>query len=151
MMNRRIFLTSTAASASVILYGFPAYAAKDPVFARRGLAIRGYDPVAYFTQNKPVKGSQEHSLDWNGSTWRFSSAEHKALFENDPEKYAPQFGGYCSYAVSEGYTASTVPEAWDIVDGKLYLNYSLSVRNRWLQNRDVRITNGHNNWPDVLN
>lgn len=114
-----------------------------------GNAINGYDPVAYFKQGKPVEGSSDHQLTWNDATWKFASAENKADFEKDPEKYAPQFGGFCAWAVSQGYTASTVPEAWDIVDGKLYLNYSLGVQSQWRQNRATNITAAEGNWPGL--
>lgn len=127
------------------------YAGKPPVFATSEGAIRGYDPVAYFTADKPVKGSDQHTFKWKGETYKFSSADNLALFKTDAEKYAPQYGGYCAYAVSEGYTASTVPEAWSIVDDKLYLNYSLEVRKRWSQDIPGRIATANKNWPGVLN
>ena len=96
-----------------------------------GTAIEGTDPVAYFTQSKPVEGSRKFSYEWKGATWRFVSAKNRDLFKANPGKYAPQFGGWCAFAVSRGYTASIDPEAWSIVGGKLYLNYSLSVRDQW--------------------
>ncbi len=131
----------------------PAQAAKDPVYTGTfsSVAASGHDPVAYFTQGMPVEGSKEFESTWNDATWRFSSAENKAMFDAEPEKYAPQYGGYCAYAVSQGYTASTVPEAWSIVDGKLYLNYSLGVRKTWDQDRAGYIASANKNWPDVLN
>ena len=97
----------------------PALAAKDPVYTSWGVAIRGTDPVAYFTENRPVKGKKEFSFVYDGAEFRFSSAENLAKFQASPEAYAPQYGGYCAWAVSLGYTASTVPEAFSIVDGKL--------------------------------
>lgn len=114
-----------------------------------GTAVEGYDVVAYFTDGKPVEGTDDLSVDWKGATWQFSSAENKALFESDPEKYAPQFGGYCAWAVSQGYTASTVPEAWTIVDGKLYLNYSKGVQNTWEQDIPGNIKLADTNWPNI--
>ena len=135
----------------VTLASSAALAAKPPVFStRKQVAINGYDPVAYFTEAQPRRGQKEHSLDWNGATWRFASAENKELFSANPERYAPQFGGYCAYAVSRGYTASTAPEAWTVHNGKLYLNYSLSVRDTWDQDRERNITRGNANWPGVL-
>lgn len=128
----------------------PALAAEPWIFASDGIAINGYDPVAYFTQGKPVQGSAEHAVDWNGSTWHFSSAENRAKFEMNADGYAPQYGGYCAYAVSQGYTAKTVPEAWTVQDGKLYLNFSTGVRRRWLRNVDVHIKAADANWPSVL-
>ena len=106
--------------------------------------------VAYFTQGSPVAGDPAITHDWNGATWRFSSTENRDAFAADPAAYAPQYGGYCAYAVSEGYTASTVPEAWSIVDGKLYLNYSTGVKGRWEQDIPGRISAADANWPKVL-
>ncbi|MEE8625805.1 MAG: YHS domain-containing (seleno)protein [Acidiferrobacterales bacterium] len=128
-----------------------AYAGKSPVFATSDGAIRGHDPVAYFTERKPTKGSNQYTFEWKGEKFKFASAENLALFEANPEKYAPQYGGYCAYALSEGYTASTVPEAWTIVDDKLYLNYSLGVRKRWRRDIASRIAAADKNWPGVLN
>jgi len=124
----------------------------DEVYtSRRGGAIRGTDPVAYFTEGKPVPGSREFTAEWQGAEWRFASAGNRDLFLADPEAYAPQYGGYCAWAVAQGYTASTVPEAWEIVDGKLYLNYSLGVREQWRQDIPGNIRKGDANWPGVLN
>lgn len=126
--------------------------AVDPVFTARfsDVAIRGYDTVAYFVENKAVKGSKEFEAEHNGAIWRFSSAENKALFEGDPEKYAPQFGGYCAYAVSQGYTASIQPDQFTVLDGKLYLNYNKSINKKWLGNRDQFIVDANKNWPTIL-
>ncbi len=128
----------------------PAAAAESAVYERRGVAIRGTDPVAYFTEGEPRDGEAEFSHEWNGAEWRFASAENRDQFIADPERYAPQYGGYCAWAVANGYTASTVPEAWHIVDGKLYLNYSLGVRKQWLQDIPGNVRKGDANWPGVL-
>lgn len=114
-----------------------------------GQAIRGYDPVAYFTEGRPVEGQSAFSLDWNGATWRFASAENRALFEADPERYAPQYGGYCAWAVSQGYTASVDPNAWDIVDGRLFLNYSKDIQTKWRAGQADFIVAADRNWPEV--
>lgn len=129
-----------------------AQTAKPAVFTdfRSKLALDGYDPVAYFALGKPVKGVAEFSATWNGATWRFSSAENKSAFEKEPVKYAPQFGGYCAWAVSEGYTAKGDPFAWRIVDGKLYVNYDTSVQKTWEKDIPGHITKGDANWPKVL-
>ncbi len=125
--------------------------AVDPVFSTfLGGAIRGYDPVAYHTEGKPVAGKRAHRVEWKGATWSFASAESKALFEGDPEKYAPRYGGYCAWAVSNGGTASIDPDAWTIVDGKLYLNYSLGVREQWSQDIPGNIAKADVNWPKIL-
>ncbi len=85
------------------------------------------------------------------ATWRFNSDSNRLLFEADPAKYAPQYGGYCSWAVSRGYTAKGDPLAWTVVDGKLYLNYNLDVKNNWKKNIAVNIAKANANWPNVLN
>ena len=142
--NTLALLAATLAAAT------PAYAAKSPYFEKGGAAINGYDPVAYFTENSPQKGSAEHSLSWNGTTWLFKSAENKAMFEANPEKYAPQYGGYCAYAVSKGATAKTEPDAWAIHNGKLYLNYNIDVRGIWSTDISGNISKANANWPAVL-
>ena len=147
---RRIFTTLIAA---FTLVAAPiAASAKDAVYQSFfGTAIDGTDPVAYFTEGKPVEGSSDFEYEWNGAKWRFSSAENRDVFAANPEKYAPQYGGYCAWAVSQGYTASTDPEAWKIVDGKLYLNYSKSVQSTWEQDAAGNIAAVDANWPTVLN
>ncbi len=125
--------------------------ALDPVYSTYlGGAIRGYDPVAYHTEKKPVKGKRAHRVEWKGATWSFASARNKELFEGNPEKYAPKYGGYCAWAVSQGYTASIDPDAWSLVDGSLYLNYSLGVREQWSRDIPGNITKGDANWPKLL-
>jgi YHS domain-containing protein len=114
-----------------------------------GTAIEGVDPVAYFTQGKPVEGRSAFSHDWMDATWYFASAENRDQFAADPEKYAPQYGGYCAWAVAQGYTAKIDPEAWKIVDGKLYLNYSKDVQAQWAHDIPGNITKGDANWPKI--
>jgi len=114
-------------------------------------AIRGYDPVTYFTVGEPTPGKDKYSTRWQGAIYKFSSAENLALFKSVPAQYAPQYGGYCAYAASKGATASTEPEAWTIVNGKLYLNFSLSVQKRWRKDIPGHIKAADNNWPGVLN
>jgi hypothetical protein len=125
----------------------PAHA--QPVFATGGVAIRGYDPVAYFTDGKPVEGSRDFTFDWQGAKWRFKDSSNLKLFRAQPEKYAPQFGGYCAYGVSENHKSPTEPEAFTIVNEKLYLNYSLKVKQIWSQNREVRIQKAETNWTGL--
>ena len=134
---------------AVLVLGFAAIADASTVYQSRGVAIDGTDPVAYFTEGKPVKGKAAHTASWNGVNWRFASADNKAAFEADPAKYAPQYGGYCAWAVSQGYTASTDPDAWKIVDGKLYLNYSKGVQRRWEKDVPGHITSADGNWPNL--
>lgn len=142
-----------AVSVSLVLAAAAGVAlAKEPVnqSALGGIAIRGIDPVAYFTDGKPAKGNKKFEVEWNGAKWRFGSAEHRDLFKADPEKYAPQYGGYCAWAVSQGYTASIDPQAWRIVDGKLYLNYSLEVQATWETDilGFIRLADG--NYPGIV-
>lgn len=118
---------------------------------RAGLAVQGYDVVAYVTQQAPVRGQAQFEFRWNGGVWRFSSAANRDAFAKEPARYAPQFGGYCAWAVSRGYTADIDPEAWTIVDGKLYLNYSKRVQRMWEQDVPGNIAKGEANWPGVLN
>lgn len=98
-----------------------------------GPAILGYDPVAYFTEGKPVKGRTDLAAEWMGAVWRFSSAANRDLFKADPSKYAPQYGGYCAYGVSQGNLVGIEPDKFRIIDGKLYLNYNASVQTTWLK------------------
>lgn len=127
-----------------------ALAQKEPVFTTKEGAIKGYDPVAYFKSETAVKGIQVYSFEWNEATWYFSSQENLAAFKEMPEAYAPQFGGYCAYAVSQGYTYRVNPEAWKIVGGKLYLNYSKGIKKKWEANQSEFIKLGNGNWPKVL-
>ena len=134
----------------ILLFAPFAFAGTAPIFSTEEGAIRGYDPVAYFTLGKPVRGSDEFTTEWKGATFKFVSAENLALFKAEPNAYAPQYGGYCAYAVSKGATAGTVPDAWSIVDGKLYLNYSANVHKRWKKNIPGYIKAADRNWPTVL-
>ena len=114
-----------------------------------GVAINGYDAVAYFTDNTHVEGSTAFEYKWKGATWRFSDEQHLNEFMSEPEKYAPQYGGYCAFGLSNGYKAPTSPDAWTIVDGKLYLNYNKDVRGEWLPNKDQRIVKADSNWRAI--
>ncbi len=128
-----------------------ANAAKPEIYSSTfGGAISGYDPVAYFTQGQPVRGKRAHTLEYKGATWHFASGKNRQSFKQNPHRYMPQYGGYCAYAVSQGYTASTDPDAWSIVNGKLYLNYSKGVRSKWNIDRPGYIQKANANWPKVL-
>ena len=119
-------------------------------FERDGVAIDGYDPVAYFTEQKPVKGSPEFQTVHRGSTFQFSSAAHRDAFAAEPDKYAPQYGGYCAYGMAKGYKAKIDPEAFSLIHGRLYLNYSDAVRTRWLSDVPGYIRQADANWPTVM-
>jgi hypothetical protein len=111
-----------------------------------GVAAKGYDVVAYFEDGRPVKGSSRFTYEWMGANWQFSTGERRDRFAAAPDKYAPQYGGYCAWAVGHNYTADVDPEAWRIVDGKLYLNYSKSVQSKWEQDRTKWIREADRNW-----
>lgn len=115
-----------------------------------GVAIKGYDPVAYFTEGKPHKGDSDFAYDWNGAEWRFASSANRDLFKADPVKYAPQYGGYCAWAVSRGYTAGIDPDAWKIVNSRLYLNYSTKVQAQWAEDVSGNIARAEENWPKLI-
>lgn len=153
MTVKRIRIPLLLAFAALFtLVGVSRISALEPV--NTGLfgnvAIKGYDPVAYFTDGKPVKGSKEHSFSWMGATWYFASAAHRDSFAAAPEKYAPQYGGYCAWAVSQGSTAGIDPEAWKIVDGKLYLNYNKKIQATWEEGMAANIAKADENWPHLL-
>jgi YHS domain-containing protein len=107
-------------------------------------------PGGVLQRGKPLKGRPEFAHEWSGATWHFASAESLAAFKLDPERYAPQFGGYCAYAVGNNYTAKSDPNAWHVEDGKLYLNFNAEVRETWLKNRAALIPSAVKNWPAVL-
>jgi YHS domain-containing protein len=115
-----------------------------------GIAIEGYDPVAYFADGQATKGSEEFAHDWLGATWHFANAEHRDLFAAQPVKYAPQYGGHCALGTAFGEsTANIDPEAWSIVDGKLYLQYSKGGREAWERDRANRIAAADQKWPEI--
>ena len=150
-LTRRHLLTLVAATPALAFTTRAAFAATPAIYAENGIAVDGTDVVGYFTENAPVPGNAEITHDYMGATWQFSTVENRDLFAANPEKYAPQYGGYCAFAVSQGYTASTGPEAWSIVDDKLYLNFSRRVQRRWERDIPGHIAAADANWPSVLN
>ena len=149
-ITRRQFLSVAMATPVVAAFAPRAMAATPQVYAENGIAVDGSDVVGYFTDGAPVAGDPAITFDYMGATWLFASAANRDAFAADPARYAPQYGGYCAYAVSQGYTASSVPEAWSIVDDKLYLNFSISVRRRWERDIPGHIASANANWPTVL-
>jgi YHS domain-containing protein len=117
---------------------------------KSGLAIKGYDPVAYFTENAAVKGDPQFTATFEGATYRFASKENQSRFESSPAKYAPQFGGFCAWAVSQGYTASIDPKAFQIVDGRLLLQYSTGVREDFSKDALGNLKKADANWPGIV-
>ena len=145
-------LTMLAVVAAAIPTSVPAATTPAPEISVEAdhLAARGYDVTAYFIQGKPVRGNKSHQLNYKGATWRFASADNLAKFKADPAAYEPQFGGYCAWAVSQGYIAPGDPEQWKIVSGKLYLNFNARAKELWEADQQDAIRRGHANWPKVL-
>jgi hypothetical protein len=133
---------------TLLLFAMPALA-EPPVFQTDGVAIRGYDPVAYFVGGQPTAGSPDITAEYAGATWRFATTENRALFLLDPVKYAPQYGGYCAYGMTVGQKVPIDPDAWSIVDGKLYLNNSMKVHELWSVDPAGNIETADSKWPSV--
>jgi len=117
---------------------------------KTGVAIQGYDPVAFFTDNKPVKGDQKFLAKHDGAIYFFASKEHKDLFKSDPAKYTPEFGGYCAYGVSRNKLVDIDVEAFQIVDGKLLLQYSKGVRDDFNEDAKGNLAKAHSNWTGLV-
>jgi YHS domain-containing protein len=135
---------------AAVVHG-PAHADNPPVaIDDAGRALKGYDTVAYFTDGQPRPGSPEFSHQWNGATWLFASAEHRDAFMAEPERYAPQFGGYCAFAVSMDHVQKSDPAIWSIADDKLYLNLGPGAQAKWQANLSANIVRAASNWPGAL-
>ena len=133
----------------IMLIVLNAAAQKSPVFISEGSAIHGYDAVAYFKESKAERGTSEFVYEWNGSKWNFSNQQNLDSFKANPGKYAPQYGGYCAYGMFEGHKAPTEPDAWTIVDAKLYFNYNLKVRELWRNKKEEKIKAADKNWLEL--
>lgn len=149
MPTRRALLVQ-AALLPALAGARPARAAEPEIFAKMGIALGGTDPVGYFTDAAPVGGSAAEALMWRGAVWHFASERNRIAFEMDPVAFCPRFGGYCAWAMAQGYLAPTVREAWTIHEGKLYLNASLEIRRRWARDIEGNIARAEANWPAVL-
>jgi YHS domain-containing protein len=158
-MTRKTLRISLVMAAAVVSLGIVGGIAPSiveaktpPVYSigKEQLALKGYDPVAYFVAGKPMKGDAQFKAVHNGATWYFSSTGNRDLFLAEPAKYAPQYGGYCAWAVSEGYTAPADPNVWKIVANKLYVNYNASVGSNWEKDTARNISRADKNWPKVL-
>nr|WP_171173885.1 YHS domain-containing (seleno)protein [Ruegeria sp. HKCCD8929] len=146
MLSRRSLLAGLALSLVS-----PAAYADSPLFhAREGMALSGYDTVSYFNGGHPVPGRSDIAVMWKGAVWQFASQGNREAFEANPRAFAPQFGGYCAYAMSKGRLSSTDPEAWEIVAGKLYLVHSPQIQRLWQQDIAGNIAMAEQNWPDAL-
>jgi YHS domain-containing protein len=115
-----------------------------------GVAIQGYDPVAFFTDNRPVKGSAQFQSEYRGAKYYFVSSEHKAAFDKEPAKYEPQFGGYCAYGASQGHKAPIKIEAWQIVNGRLLMQYDLGVKDDFNKDQQNNLSKADRNWPGLV-
>ncbi len=140
---RRAFLTL-----ALLFAGIPAIQAGD-FFERDGVAIAGYDPVAYFAEMKPVKGSKQHRAEYHGSVFLFSSPDNRNAFVAHPDKFVPQYGGFCAFGMAKGYKAAIDPVAFTVVGDKLYLNYNGTVRALWVLDIPGYVKKADANWPEV--
>ena len=150
MLTRRTALGLFAATPTALTLYPKVALAREPEVFQNPVAINSIDPVGYFEQEKPVVGSADHKVNWDGAEWRFSSKRNASKFASAPESYAPVFGGYCAYAASRGYLAPTIPEAWTIFDEKLYLNANLRAQKLWRKDIPGNIAAGLKNWPGIL-
>lgn len=146
----RTRIKGVALAALLTLGAATAFAgAADKDLAPDGLALKGYDPVAYFTQGEATEGSAEYTATFDGATYRFASAEHLAAFEANPEQYAPAYGGYCAFGLAMGQKVGSDPRVWEIVDGQLYLNVNQKVQRRWEANIPGFVETADHNWNVV--
>jgi YHS domain-containing protein len=132
-----------------LLMAMQGFAQKATVFNSNGIAIHGYDPVAFFTENKPEKGKEQFSYKWQDVNWLFATKENLESFKAMPEKYAPQYGGYCAYGTAAGHKAPTETDTWTIVGDKLYFNYNKNVKALWLKDQKNFIEKADKNWPGI--
>ena len=145
-------IAALSLTGAAILPAAAAHAADDLIYTGllSNTAVGGYDTVTFHTQDAPARGSREFTTTWNGASWRFTSQDNLDLFLADPEAYAPQYGGYCAWAIAQGYTAKGDPEFWTIVDDKLYLNFNQDVQDRWEADIPGFIAAADANYPDIL-
>jgi YHS domain-containing protein len=154
-LTRRAALTLSAAA---LLFSAAAQAAEPPINTlknglfggRTDTAINGYDTVAYFTVSKPVKGLDSLVYEWRGAKWKFSTQENLDLFKANPEKYAPQYGGYCAYGVTQDHLVKVEPDQFTVRDGKLYLNYDADVQTLWSKDIPGYIKAADSKFPALL-
>jgi YHS domain-containing protein len=147
MQGRMQSFVQAALAAGCVIAAAGSVHAQKVNTGSNGLAVKGYDVVAYVTQGKPVEGSAQFEHRIGEATYRFASAASRDAFAKEPDRYLPQFGGFCAYAVSRGYTATIDPLAWRIVNGKLYLNYNRRAQTKWEEDVPGNISKGDTNWP----
>lgn len=138
---------------ALLIWGIPAFPQMTKSLLnldKNGVAIQGYDPVAFFTQNKPVKGNAQFQSSYKGATYYFASAEDKASFDAAPAKYEPQFGGFCAYGVSQGHLAPIKIEATQIVNGRLLMQYDLDIKGKFNKDQAGNLQKADQNWPGLV-
>lgn len=145
---RNAVLAGAVGFAAIAVLPLPLQAAGE-VNVVSGAAVHGYDVVAYFTDGKPMEGKAEFTAQHDGATYRFASAENRNMFTADPAKFAPQYGGYCAFGTAMGRKFDGDPQAWKIVDGKLYLNLNQDVQKRWVGDIPGFVRGADNNWPII--
>ena len=151
-MHRRRLIAAAALAVPALLPGRALWAKSKAglFFAPGGVALAGADPVAYFTEGGPRPGRAELGLKWGGAVWLFSSEANRTRFEMDPRAHAPRYGGYCALSMAEGKVAGSVPEAWTIHEGRLYLNASLEFRELWRRDIAGYVALADSHWPGAL-
>jgi YHS domain-containing protein len=147
--GRFVLLRIRVVAAALAMLACAGIAAAGEFFEHDGVAIRGYDPVAYFTEGKPVRGSPDIKAEYKGSTFHFSSKAHRDAFVADAAKFAPQYGGFCAFGVAGGYKAATQPAAFTVIDDKLYLNYNRDIHRQWSGDIPGYVKSADRKWPDV--
>lgn len=148
-LSRRMLVLGLFAVAVAVVPSLPADAQSKVNVGPGKLAIKGYDPVAYFTERRPVKGKPEFEAAWQDAVWHFASAENRDRFRAEPGKYSPRYGGFCALGIAKGAKFDINPEAWSIVEGKLYLNYDTGIRDEWRQNTADHIREADRKWAVV--
>jgi len=146
-VSRRLLVVA-AVAAALVPAGFAA-AEGTHVYAPGGVAIEGYDPVAYFTTGHAIAGTQDHMLKWRGAIWLFASAENLEAFEMNPASYAPQYGGFCAYGMGEGETATSDPQVFVVEDGRLYLYHNPATRAEMQSNFAAYVSRADQRWLDM--
>lgn len=136
---------------AAVLVALPAATFAQTVNAEKDVALKGTDVVAYFTEGKAVEGTPQFVHRWHDAEWRFASAANRDAFAREPEKYAPQYGGFCAWGMAQGYRAPIDPAAFRVLDGKLYLNYNRSVQSSWLKDIPGNVTKADDNWTRLRN
>jgi hypothetical protein len=138
-------------TAGFIVAAIVSFAQKPEIYSPSGIAINGYDVVAFYKEAKAVKGSDAFSYQWKNADWLFSTQQNLDSFKLSPEKYEPAYGGYCAYGTSRGYKAPTIADTWTIINQKLYFNYNMKVKELWDKDRNMYIDSANIKWATIKN